>query len=123
MLIKGYNEGNEISKTKKVQEQHSISESHAKMARLLARISREVGMKVWNPEITMEQFEDNYCQGSGITKQYYREHRVTLPCNCEYEGCQGWASIRNVWDGIQHQLIFCLPSKEDMMAYSTENLK
>ena len=58
MLIKGYNEGNEISKTEKVQEQHSISESHAKMARLLARISREDSMII-NKNFKIESDELN----------------------------------------------------------------
>ena len=38
-------------------------------------------------------FERFYCGNSGITLKQYREYKVTLPCACDYEGCQGWAAI------------------------------
>lgn len=45
-------------------------------------------------EITRETFEADYCRLSGITRSYYNEWFVTLPCHCDYEGCRGWAKVR-----------------------------
>ncbi|MED3562348.1 hypothetical protein [Bacillus xiapuensis] len=45
--------------------------------------------------MTKEEFEEKYCKESGITKQEYDKYEVTLPCNCDYEGCEGWAAVTN----------------------------
>jgi len=72
---------------------------------------------MWKPEITMEEFIVDYCRKSHIDKAFYNERYVALPCDCGEDGCRGWASIRRNWDGIQHQLGFCLPVKKDLLAY------
>lgn len=42
-------------------------------------------------KITREQFEENYARLSGITIEWLREHgREARPCDCDYEGCEGW---------------------------------
>ena len=46
-------------------------------------------------EITKETFEIDYCRLSGISREYYNQWFVTLPCNCDYEGCRGWANVRH----------------------------
>jgi hypothetical protein len=45
--------------------------------------------------MTKEEFENGYCERSEITKEFYNEHFVTLPCDCDYKGCEGWACINN----------------------------
>ena len=41
--------------------------------------------------ITREQFEQAYAAGSGVTVEWLRERgREARPCDCDYEGCQGW---------------------------------
>ena len=43
--------------------------------------------------ITAKQFEEEYAKRSGITVEELREHSVVVNCNCDYEKCEGWASI------------------------------
>jgi hypothetical protein len=45
--------------------------------------------------MTKEDFEINYCNKSNITIETYNEYFVTLPCECNREGCQGWACVSN----------------------------
>ena len=45
--------------------------------------------------IDKEEFERAYCERSGITREFYNEHFVTLPCDCDYAGCDGWACVNN----------------------------
>ena len=61
--------------------------------------------------MTKEEFEHNYCQGSGITIEQYRQWKVTLPCSCDYEGCEGWAAIINDPDIIKDYIKFYGGSK------------
>lgn len=42
-----------------------------------------------------EEFERGYCERSGITREEYERHYVTLPCDCDYEECEGWACVIN----------------------------
>ncbi len=57
-------------------------------------------------DMTSEEFERGYCEGSSITLMFYREMFVTMSCSCEYEGCNGWAAIRNDPNAIEHQRMF-----------------
>lgn len=45
--------------------------------------------------MTREEFERDYCERSDITREYYAEHFLTLPCDCDNEDCKGWACINN----------------------------
>jgi hypothetical protein len=47
--------------------------------------------------VTKDEFEKDYCERSGITiEEYHNEYSlITLPCNCDYEECGGWAAITN----------------------------
>jgi hypothetical protein len=47
--------------------------------------------------MSKEEFEKEYCERSGITiDEYHNEYNlITLPCNCEYEDCHGWAAVTN----------------------------
>lgn len=45
--------------------------------------------------MSKEEFEKSYCEKSHITIAEYKEHFITLPCNCGDSSCQGWASVSN----------------------------
>jgi hypothetical protein len=45
--------------------------------------------------MTKEEFEKRYCERSGISKEEYDEHEITLPCRCGENGCNGWAAVSN----------------------------
>lgn len=59
--------------------------------------------------MTAEEFEKGYCKRSNLSLEKYRKWRVTMPCECEYEGCEGWASIPNDPESIAHQKQFHSP--------------
>lgn len=43
--------------------------------------------------MTALEFEARYAANGGLTVEQLREHgRIVVPCSCDYEGCQGWAS-------------------------------
>lgn len=42
--------------------------------------------------MTREEFERGYAERSGMTLVEYQEHFLTLPCDCAYENCRGWAA-------------------------------
>ena len=43
--------------------------------------------------IDRRTFERRYIRNSNITLKQYRQWRITLSCNCDYEGCQGWGAV------------------------------
>jgi len=45
--------------------------------------------------VKKQTFERQYTKRSGITLQQYRKWKATLPCNCDFESCQGWAAVPN----------------------------
>ncbi len=56
---------------------------------------------------TREAFIAEYCARSSITRAFYDEHFVALPCECGEAGCQGWASIHNTPEMIEdHQKLY-----------------
>jgi hypothetical protein len=59
--------------------------------------------------LTKEDFERGYCERSGITLELYRQWSVTLPCACDYEGCEGWAAVSNDPDLIADHKKFNSP--------------
>lgn len=41
--------------------------------------------------MSRQEFEEEYAKRSGVTIEWLREiGQISLPCNCEEEGCQGW---------------------------------
>lgn len=45
-------------------------------------------------KITAEQFEREYAERCGVSVEELRSWgRVVAPCECDYEGCEGWASV------------------------------
>lgn len=42
-----------------------------------------------------EEFIENYCKKSNISKEEVLKTQVILPCNCNYEYCDGWAVVTN----------------------------
>ena len=56
--------------------------------------------------MTREEFEIQYCVRSNIELSYYKRYFVTLPCRCDYEGCEGWAKISNDAASIENHLMF-----------------
>ena len=66
------------------------------------------GKKKWQPKITMRQFEEGHIAG-------YNQKYSTLPCNCGEAECVGWGAILRInQDSLQHHLVFCLPSIDDL---------
>lgn len=63
--------------------------------------------------MTREVFEKSYCKRSNITLEQYREWFVTLPCACDYEGCQRWAAVHNSPDAIKAHLELYAPKEID----------
>lgn len=47
-----------------------------------------------NP-LTRDEFIAAYCERSNITREVYDRQFVALPCGCEEEGCNGWATVSN----------------------------
>lgn len=43
--------------------------------------------------MTAEEFERAYAERSGRTVEELRRYRTVRPCDCDYEGCEGWQSI------------------------------
>lgn len=42
-------------------------------------------------EIEKDEFERSYAERSGMTVEELRELGCrVVPCDCDYEGCQGW---------------------------------
>ncbi len=43
--------------------------------------------------MTAEEFERQYAERSGITVEQLRKMgRIVVPCDCDYELCEGWQS-------------------------------
>lgn len=60
--------------------------------------------------MTKEEFEKQYCERSEITiEEYHNDYNlITLPCNCTYKDCHGWAAINNEPRYIEmHKRIYC----------------
>lgn len=47
--------------------------------------------------ITAEEFERGYAERSGRTIEELRKRRVVRPCDCDYEGCQGWQMVPTIY--------------------------
>lgn len=60
-------------------------------------------------QITKTTFERQYCKRSNISLAQYRVYKITLPCACDSEGCQGWAAIPNDPDIIADHMQFYAP--------------
>ena len=60
-------------------------------------------------KLTKEEFEKRYCKRGKISLALYHKHRVTLPCACGYEDCQGWAAVFNDRSSIEHHMRFYAP--------------
>lgn len=44
--------------------------------------------------MTAEEFERQYAERCGISIQHLRDlGRVVHPCDCDWEGCEGWQSL------------------------------
>lgn len=59
--------------------------------------------------MTKEQFIEGYCRRSEITREAFDRDFVALPCNCEQDGCNGWAAVDNDQDAIKHHMEFDAP--------------
>lgn len=72
---------------------------------------------MWSPQISYNEFEDNYTTRSNITKEQYNRWKVTLPCDCGENGCQGWAAISREPDSIHHHCQFNFPPISEYLKY------
>jgi hypothetical protein len=63
----------------------------------LIKIAKQNTKCIEEGKMTKEEFEKCYCERSGITIEEYHNdlNLITLPCSCDYEGCDGWAAITN----------------------------
>lgn len=43
--------------------------------------------------MSAEEFERGYAERSGLTVAEYRKRYRVVPCDCDYEECQGWGSF------------------------------
>lgn len=59
--------------------------------------------------MTKDEFIEGYCRRSEITREAFDRDFVALPCNCEQDGCNGWAAIDNDEDSIKHHMEFSAP--------------
>jgi len=73
-------------------------------------------LKHWIPSISREVFEGSYCARSKISREYYNEWFVTMPCNCG-EGCDGWAAIRRDFVGICDHIELSAPTVTEYMKW------
>ena len=51
------------------------------------------------PRVTQEEFEREWCAGSGRTVEQARAegfYAELCPPDCDYEGCQGWRMVHDV---------------------------
>lgn len=46
--------------------------------------------------MTAEEFERAYAERSGLTIDRLRQYRTPRPCDCEYEGCEGWQMVSHL---------------------------
>lgn len=42
---------------------------------------------------TKEQFIRGYCGRAGVSWDQLSKHFHAVPCDCDYEGCEGWAMV------------------------------
>jgi hypothetical protein len=73
--------------------------------------------------MTRDEFERGYCARSGVTVEWFRQHRVALPCACEADGCEGWAAISLDPLLLLHHLCFQLPEREALMGLEMTELR
>ena len=46
--------------------------------------------------MTKQEFIKQYCKLSGITDKEFSDFFIVLPCECNEEGCKGWAVVSNI---------------------------
>lgn len=63
--------------------------------------------------MTKEAFEQGYCERSNLSREYYRQLFVTLPCACGSEECGGWAAVRNEPNMIKDHIELYSPKEKD----------
>jgi hypothetical protein len=45
------------------------------------------------PRISARQFAVQYAVARGRQLSELAEYRVIVPCDCDYEGCEGWGMV------------------------------
>lgn len=74
---------------------------------------------------TRDEFEESMCKGRGWTREFYRQHFVSLPCNCEDAGIEipHWAKISLTdGSGVLNHLAFQCPDQNQLMAAAHDEL-
>lgn len=51
--------------------------------------------------ITKEEFIEDYCANSKMTREYYNARFVALQCNCGNASCKGWTTIYNDKESVK----------------------
>ena len=73
--------------------------------------------KMWRPKITKDEFESKYIQRSKITRVFYNEDYITLPCDCGEKDCEGWASISKEPENVCDHIKFYSPHINEYLEY------
>lgn len=72
---------------------------------------------------TMAEFVEGYCKESEWTVDAFWQHFIVLPCACECAKEPHWAAIQRNESAIFHQLVFCMPEPDKLMAMDLELLR
>ena len=59
--------------------------------------------------LTQNEFERDYAKRNGVAVSEFREHMISLPCNCGDEDCKGWAAISRDPEAIERHLKYYAP--------------
>ncbi|KKL51393.1 hypothetical protein LCGC14_2295930 [marine sediment metagenome] len=71
----------------------------------------------WDSKISLKEFERAYIKRSNISRSFYNRWRITLPCKCDDDGCEGWASISKNPDSVHHHCLFSFPPINEYLEY------
>lgn len=43
--------------------------------------------------MTKDDFISGYIKRSEVTREFFNENYIAIPCDCDYENCNGWAAV------------------------------
>jgi hypothetical protein len=72
---------------------------------------------MWYPKINKAEFESDFIRRSGITEEVYNQYRITLPCDCGADNCDGWAAVLKEPGGIYYHIQFHFPNIDEYLKY------
>lgn len=63
--------------------------------------------------ITKDEFIDNYCSRSNITRERLMKREKAVPCSCDYELCEGWQMVPVDYSEIPGRPLGWIETPED----------